>query len=256
MPWLGPTDSAASAGASTCRRSLKAMAAGLFVMSHLGPLKWWAPKQRMVLFFDQARLEKTVRRLLKNQRFRITFDTAFDAVVRACAEPRPGRTPITWITPKIRKLFRQAHEAGHAHSVEVWLDDRRVGGVYGLAVGKTFFTESQFHTMRDASKIGFAVLNRHLQAWGFGLNDGKHQTSYLADCGFQLLTRDEFTTATAFYSAQPGLVGRWRPDPALLDGDWMPATAAGVALRDILPDGLEYDRITPEMVEARRSNTW
>src|SRR5438105_1703885 len=72
---------------------------GMFVMSHIGPLKWWAPRHRMVLFFDQARIEKTTRRLLRTKRFRITFDRAFAQVMSACATPRAGGTPLTWITP-------------------------------------------------------------------------------------------------------------------------------------------------------------
>ena len=163
---------------------------GMFVMSHIGPLKWWAPRHRMVLFFDQARIEKTTRRLLRTKRFRITFDRAFAEVMRACANPRAGATPLTWITPRVRALFERAHADGYAHSVEVWENDALVGGAYGLAVGDVFFTESQFHTVRDASKVGFAVLNRHLQSWGFALNDGKHPTRYLADCGMKPIIRD------------------------------------------------------------------
>ena len=86
---------------------LEGYSRGMFVMSHSGPLKWWAPRHRMVLFFDQARLEKATRRLLRSARFRITFDRAFAEVMRACASPRSSGMPLTWITPRIRSLFER-----------------------------------------------------------------------------------------------------------------------------------------------------
>lgn len=229
---------------------------GMFVMSHIGPLKWWAPRNRMVLFFDQARVEKTVRRLLRNGRFRITFDHAFADVMRACATPRPGGTPLTWITPQIQKLFARAYADGYAHSVEVWDGDTLVGGAYGLAVGRVFFTESQFHTARDASKVGFAVLNRHLQAWGFACNDGKHPTRFLTDCGMLPVTRDEFSSITAAYGAQPGRVGRWETDPALLDDKWQPVDAPGMRLAEVLPHGSRCPHTAEELLTTFRSPTW
>jgi leucyl/phenylalanyl-tRNA--protein transferase len=229
---------------------------GMFPMSHIGPLKWWAPKYRMVLFFDQARVEKTTRRLLRSKRFQITLDRAFPEVMRACANPRTGGTPLTWITPRIRSLFERAHAEGHAHSVEVWENDTLVGGAYGLAVGGVFFTESQFHIARDASKVGFTVLNRHLQAWGFVLNDGKHPTRYLADCGMKPITREEFSALTALHGAAPGRVGPWTIDPDLLDDRWEPAQAPGVRMEEVLPGGSKCPLSVDEMLTTKRSPTW
>ena len=228
----------------------------MFVMSHIGPLKWWAPHHRMVLFFDQTRIERTTRRALRSGRFRFTFDRAFSAVVRACAAPRPGHTPLTWIKSGVRSLFERAHAAGHAHSIEVWEDDALVGGIYGLAVGRVFFTESQFHTVRDASKVGFAVLNRHLQAWGFVLNDGKHPTRYLADCGMKPLTRDEFARLTATHCGCPSRVGPWSAEPRLLDDRWEPTSAPGVRMDDVLPRGSACAWTVEELLGEQRSRTW
>ena len=229
---------------------------GMFVMSHTGPLKWWAPRHRMVLFFEQARVEKTTRRLLRSKRFQITFDRAFGEVMRACANPRSGGTPLTWITPRVQSLFERAHTDGYAHSIEVWEDDVLVGGVYGLAVGRVFFTESQFHTARDASKVGFAVLNRHLQAWGFALNDGKHPTRYLANCGMTPLTRSEFSRLTGTQSVLQGRVGKWEADPALLDDRWEPAEAPGVRREQVLPGGSSCPWSVEELLSTQRSGTW
>jgi leucyl/phenylalanyl-tRNA--protein transferase len=229
---------------------------GMFVMSHIGPLKWWAPEHRMVLFFDQARIEKSTRRLLRNGKFRVTFDNAFAEVMKGCATPRAGGTPLTWITPRIRSLFERAHAAGHAHSVEVWQDGELVGGAFGLAAGRAFFTESQFHTVRDASKVGFSVLNRHLQAWGFGLNDGKHPTRFLADCGMRPVRRREFSRLTETFGSMPGRIGRWNIDPALINGEWKPAGAGGVSMQDALPNGSECRWSIEELLSEHRSNTW
>jgi leucyl/phenylalanyl-tRNA--protein transferase len=229
---------------------------GLYVHSHLGPLKWWASEHRMVLFFDQARVDKNVRRLLNQRRFRISFDTAFTRVMAACAAPRPGRTPLTWITPRIQELFQRAHEDGHAHSVEVWQGDTLVGGVYGLVVGRLFFTESLFHTVPDASKAGFAVLNRHLQSWGFILNDGKHPTPFLASCGMVPVTRGEFSRLAEHYRHSRHKQGRWHVDPALLGGDWKPSEAGGVTMHDLLPNGSACQYSAAQLMQERRSNTW
>ncbi len=229
---------------------------GMFVMSHIGPLKWWAPRHRMVLFFDQTRVEKTVRRLLRNGRFQVTLDTAFDDVVRACATPRPGGTPLTWITPQVQAVFSRAHADGAAHSVEVWEKDVLVGGAFGLAAGRVFFTESQFHTARDASKVGFAVLNRHLQAWGFVCNDGKHPTGFLADCGMLPVTREEFSAITDKYGSEAERPGRWTVEPALLDDKWQPGETAGVRMSEVLPAGSVCRYSVKDLLSEARSSTW
>jgi leucyl/phenylalanyl-tRNA--protein transferase len=221
----------------TVSKLLEGYGRGMFVMSHVGPLKWWAPRQRMVLFFDQTRVEKTTRRLLRNKRFRVTFDAAFVGVVRACAMPRPGATPLTWITPTIERLFTEAFEQGHAHSFEVWENEALVGGGFGLAVGGVFITESQFHTARDASKVGFAVLNRHLQAWGFAVNDGQNPTHYLAACGMQPIARAQFSALCRVYSARPGRTGTWKVDESMLDDRWEPVDSPGLRMTDVLPGG-------------------
>jgi leucyl/phenylalanyl-tRNA--protein transferase len=229
---------------------------GMFAFSHIGPLKWWAPRHRMVLFFDRARVEKTVRRLLRNNKFHVTFDQAFEQVVRACAMPRPGATPLTWITPSMQALFARVHADGYAHSVEVWENGNLVGGVFGLAVGGVFFTESQFHIARDASKVGFAVLNRHLQAWGFVCNDGKHATRFLADCGMVPVTRDEFCTIMDKHGSDTARPGAWTVGSALLDDKWQPAQDAGVRMSEALPQGTQCLCSNEQLLNESRRSTW
>ncbi len=200
-----------------------AYANGLFPRAHIGPQKWWAPKERMALFIEDFHIEKTLRRRLKQQEFSVTFDQDFDAVIRACAEPRPGRLHVTWIRADIIAAFTRAFHAGLAHSVEVW--DRAgelVGGAYGLSVGRVFFTESQFTRQRDASKVGFATLNCHLQRWGYVLNDGKLLTGHLSQMGFTLIPRGAFNALLAKACKEPGREGRWAVDPSFDVAGWNP----------------------------------
>lgn len=198
--------------------------AGLYPFCHIGPQKWLAPSQRMVLTLDNFHMEKNLKRLLRKKVFSVTFDKAFDDVMKGCADPRPGRPHLTWITPAMIDAFVELHEAGHAHSVEVWDEvGNLVGGAYGVAVGRVFFTESQFSRQSNASKIGFATLNCHLQKWGFLLNDGKLHTPYLEQAGFELMPRKQFNALIARYRDEDVMPGTWGVDPSLDVGNWDPS---------------------------------
>ena len=200
-----------------------AYARGLFPWSHVGPQKWWAPRERMALFIENFRLEKTIRRRLRQGEFTVTFDRDFPGVVQACAGPRAGRVPLTWVRADVMDAYTKAFDAGLAHSVEVWNEaGELVGGAYGLAVGRVFFTESQFTRQRDASKVGYAVLNCHLQRWGYVLNDGKHLTGYLSQLGFSLVPRAAFNALLAKACQERGCEGRWFVEPGLDVARWEP----------------------------------
>jgi len=118
-----------------------------------GPLGWWSPDPRGVLPLDGLRVSRSLRRSCR--RFQVRVDTAFEAVMEACADPhRPGR----WITPRIAEAYRRLHALGWAHSVECWRAGRLVGGLYGVAVGGLFAGESMFHRETDASKVALVAL--------------------------------------------------------------------------------------------------
>ena len=209
-----------------------AYARGLFPWSHVGPQKWWAPRERMALFIENFRMEKTIRRRLRQEEFSVTFDRDFAGVVQACTEPRAGRVPLTWIRPDVIAAYTKAFDAGLAHSVEVWNETGElVGGAYGLAVGRVFFTESQFTRRRDASKVGYAVLNCHLQRWGYVLNDGKHLTGYLSQLGFSLVPRPAFNALLAKACQERGHEGRWFVEPGLDVARWEPKAGAFQSMR-------------------------
>jgi leucyl/phenylalanyl-tRNA--protein transferase len=184
---------------------------GFFPWAHVGPLKWWTRPQRMVLFLDEHHIGKRLRRDMRKSNYRVTFDEAFDEVIKACAEPRKGRPlGLTWITPKIMRLYSALHDRGDAHSFEVWSDDGRlVGGGYGIAVGRVFYTESQFSRESNTSKMGFASFNHHLAKWGFLVNDGKDYTSTIDAMGFRAIPRAEFEQILAQHGTQAPRGGRW-----------------------------------------------
>ena len=128
--------------------------------------------------------------------------------MEACAEPRADKTPLTWITPKMMHAFWALHEAGYAHSVEVWDDNcRLVGGLYGLAIGGVFFAESRFAREDGASKVGVAVLHQHLAHWCFGVRDAKWMSPHLASLGFRMVDREAFQEMLKEHAWRPSRVG-------------------------------------------------
>jgi leucyl/phenylalanyl-tRNA---protein transferase len=183
---------------------------GLFPKGHFGPLKWTSPLMRCVLNFDEYHMPKRLRRLMRQGKYRVTFDRDFEGVIKACAGKREGRWHVTWITPRIMWAYAALYDAGYVHSFEVWNEaGALVGGGYGVAVGGVFFTESQFSHEANTSKLGFSVLNWHLAKWGFELNDGKRSTPTILDMGFGLITRADFTRCLAAGVNVEGKPGRW-----------------------------------------------
>lgn len=204
---------------------LEAYRRGLFPFCHVGPMKWWSPAERCVLSFGDLHLAKPMRRRMRRGDYSVTFDTDFDTVIKACAMPRGGRWPLTWITPAVMRAYSALHDAGHAHSFEVRnAAGELIGGGYGVAVGGAFFSESTFSRESDAAKIGFSVLNRHLAKWGFGFNDTKRPAPYLIAMGFRCVPRRAFLDRLAVAAAAPGRPGRWQvEDGAASVARWQPA---------------------------------
>jgi leucyl/phenylalanyl-tRNA--protein transferase len=179
-------------GDLSTRRILSAYRHGIFPWySDEQPILWWSPDPRTVLFPDALKVSRSLRKTLNQQRFRVTLDQAFNAVILACAEPRSD-TSGTWITHEMADAYCDLHEQGAAHSVECWRDDRLVGGLYGVAIGRVFFGESMFSRESDASKVAFCHLVRQLQAWGFGLIDCQVYSSHLASLGATEIPRRRF----------------------------------------------------------------
>jgi len=196
------------------RRLLNAYRAGIFPWySDDQPLLWWSPDPRTVLFPERLKVSRSLRKSLRNKPFRVTFDTAFDAVIDACAAPRAGENG-TWITHDMATAYRQLHRLGHAHSVEVWLDDKLAGGLYGIAMGRVFFGESMFSRVSEASKVAFVHLIRQLQARGYRLVDCQVYSAHLLTLGAEEIPRREFCQLLDRWCPHPGDPGSW--------SDWEP----------------------------------
>lgn len=202
---------------------LAAAKLGFYPWCHLGPLKWWTRGERMVLRTPDFRMTKNLRRIMRKAPHRVTFDQAFDDVIRCCAGRRKNRMyGLTWITPTIMRLYSELHRMGHAHSFEVWnTEGTLVGGGYGLSVGGVFFTESQFSHESNASKMGFASLMYHLAHWGYVANDGKAPTPTLEEAGFQLMPRRAFEDLLTEHAASSGKAGPWAVTATLAEiAEW------------------------------------
>lgn len=202
---------------------------GFFPWCHIGPLKWWTRENRMVLPAAEFRMSKNLKRIMKRNPYTVTFDTAFDEVIKSCSGQRKNRPyGLTWITPKIMRLYSELHRQGHAHSFEVWSEKGElVGGGYGLSVGRVFFTESQFSIESNTSKMGFATLLYHLSKWGYVLNDGKDWTPSLEEAGFRPVPRPVFEAILKQYAAGNSPDVQWRVETSLSDiARWDPKAGA------------------------------
>src|SRR5438093_1147367 len=160
---------------------LKAYACGIFPMAESAEdpaLFWIEPEKRGVIPLDRFHVSTRLARTVRSERFTVTVDRDFDAVVEACAEPWPGRSR-TWINGRIRTLYRKLYERRHCHSLEVYEGDNLVGGLYGVTLGRAFFGESMFHRARDASKVALVHLIARLKAGGFRLLDTQFVTDHL-----------------------------------------------------------------------------
>ena len=164
---------------------LKAYACGIFPMAETAEdpaLYWIEPEKRGVIPLDRFHTPSRLARTVRSERFTVTVDRDFDAVLEGCAEPQPGR-PRTWINTRIRVLYRKLYERRHCHSVEVYEGENLVGGLYGVTLGRAFFGESMFHRVRDASKVALVHLVARLKAGGFRLLDTQFVTDHLRTFG-------------------------------------------------------------------------
>ena len=224
LPWLpeaprafpspaqaGPDGLLAAGGSLDVSTLRRAYGAGIFPwFDDDAPILWWSPNPRAVLLPSALRIRRSLRKTLRHGGFHCTMDEAFDAVVEGCAAPRRDGGG-TWLTEDMQDAYGAAHDAGLAHSLEVWKDGTLAGGLYGMALGRCFFGESMFSTVRDASKVGLVHLCGQLAAWNFALLDcqvGNPHTEFL---GAQPLARDAFLRIVTGLTGQESLApqGPW-----------------------------------------------
>jgi leucyl/phenylalanyl-tRNA--protein transferase len=233
LPWLNPGDpfpdpalawdanepapgllaAGAALDVDTLRR---AYARGIFPWFSEGqPILWWSTDPRMVLFTDEFRfhrsLRKSLQRLLAERRLEIRIDSAFDLVIRACAgSPRPGQSG-TWIVPAMVEAYQAFHRAGHAHSVEAWIDGDLAGGLYFVSLGKAVFGESMFTRVPDASKIALAALVALCREHDIAVIDCQQNTRHLASLGAREIARADFVQHVTAVSQRSA--ARWHFEP-------------------------------------------
>ena len=191
-------------------RLIQAYANGIFPWySEEEPILWWSPDPRMILFPDKFKVSKSLEQRVRNKNFEVYFDKDFESVIRNCAASARKGDAGTWITDEMQKAYIKLHEAGFAHSVEAYLDDRLVGGLYGISLGKAFFGESMFHTERDASKIALYALVSRMTEWGFHFIDVQQETDHLKSLGAESVPREKFLKLLKETLKFPVVKGKW-----------------------------------------------
>jgi leucyl/phenylalanyl-tRNA--protein transferase len=173
---------------------LSAYANGWFPMAvEPGDIQWFSPDPRGIIPLDAFHVPSRLARVVRQGTFRIGIDSAFDRVIRACAEAERDREdPGSWIDDEIIESYCALHALGVAHSVEAWQGDRLAGGLYGVALGGAFFGESMFHEVTDASKVALVALVERLSAHGYRLLDTQWVTDHLARFGAREIPRREY----------------------------------------------------------------
>jgi leucyl/phenylalanyl-tRNA---protein transferase len=191
-------------------RLLKAYSEGIFPWYEEGqPILWWSPDPRLILRPDALYISKSLKKTIRENRFKISYDTNFEGVIDACANTLRDDSDGTWITEDLRNAFIELHRMGLAHSVEATQDGELVGGLYGLSLGTVFFGESMFHVVKDASKVAFVYLVEFLKANDFELIDAQQDTPHLRSFGASALKRREFLELMKSMVFKPSLVGNW-----------------------------------------------
>lgn len=175
------------------QRLLNAYASGIFPWyDEDSPILWWSPDPRLVLFPEEFKRHKNLRRLVQRGKFSVTINHDFQSVIKACSRVKRKNQTGTWITPEMQQAYIRLHELGFALSVECYLDEKLAGGLYGVVLGKVFFGESMFHTVTDASKVALWHLVDFLLKNHFKVIDVQQDTPHLRSLGARLIPRKEF----------------------------------------------------------------
>ena len=184
---------------------LRGYAAGIFPMAdsrNAGDVFWVEPRSRAIIPLDRFHLSRSLTRRIRSGRFRITRDQAFHQVLLACAD-----RDETWINAAIERATLGLHAVGHAHSIECWHEDRLVGGLYGVKLGRAFFGESMFSQVTDASKVALAWLIARLRVGHFTLLDCQFMTPHLASLGATTVSRDRYVGLLGSALSSGGVAG-------------------------------------------------
>ncbi len=192
-------------------RLLAAYAQGLFPWYESPPILWYSPDPRALLFPESLRINRSLAKNLRRQRYTLAMDKDFRGVIEACAAaPRPGQSG-TWINDDMIQAYCDLHELGFAHSAETYCEGELVGGIYGISLGAAFFGESMFSRRSDASKVALVGLVDRMRAWGFRVLDCQAHTEHTERLGAVLWSRSAFLDLLAEALEAPTRCGPWDP---------------------------------------------
>ncbi len=211
-----------AAGGDLCQtRLLNAYRNGIFPWYEEGqPILWWSPNPRGVLFTNKFKISTSLRKTLRKHDWTITFDGDFKKTVMACAAPR-SYARGTWITNEMTDAYCHLHQIGHAHSIELWdQQERLIGGIYGVQIGKMFYGESMFSFQTNASKVALAYLAMHMNHWGFPLLDCQLPSTHLASLGAESISRSDYIKIMTPLCNQLADSFYWKLDETLDIANW------------------------------------
>lgn len=198
-------------GDLSIERLLLAYSEGIFPWYSKGePVLWWSPNPRMVLLPEELKVSKSMRPYFNQPKWEVTFDLAFEKVINHCSKAPRKNQSGTWIVPTMKKAYIGLHEAGYAHSVEVWSGEKLIGGLYGVSLGAAFFGESMFSLEKNASKFAFIRLVNLLHKRRFQLIDCQVYTAHLESLGAREISREDFLNYLSQCLKQPTLKGNWQ----------------------------------------------
>ncbi|UCD77450.1 MAG: leucyl/phenylalanyl-tRNA--protein transferase [Desulfobacterales bacterium] len=210
-PYLASKSGLLAIGGDLSRkRLLLAYSMGIFPWYSAGePILWWSPDPRLVLYPDEFKMSRSLKKTIKKRAFRVTMDRAFDDVITQCAQVRLENDEGTWIVHDMVQAYCRLHESGFAHSVEAWQDGGLAGGLYGVSLGKCFFGESMFTRVTNASKVALAALVAYLQARDFAFIDCQIATEHLISFGAREISRTRYLAELGRALKYPTLQGKW-----------------------------------------------
>ncbi len=213
----------AAGGDLSVARLLNAYRSGIFPWyEHGQPILWWSPNPRGVLFTNKLKISSSLKKTLRKHLWTVTFDGDFKKTVIACAAPR-SYARGTWITNEMIEAYSLLHQHGYAHSIELWdLQERLIGGIYGVLIGKMFFGESMFSFQTNASKVALTYLVTHLNAWGFPLLDCQLPSPHLESLGAQAIARKDYIKMMAPLCNESSTDLKWQLDETIDIVNWKP----------------------------------
>jgi len=194
-------------------RLLAAYRQGIFPWYNRKPVLWWSPDPRCVFFPHEFKAPKSLLQIIRKDIFEIRMDTCFEQVIHHCATVKRKGEKGTWITPDVRRAYCTLHEMGFAHSVETFYESRLVGGLYGVSLGGTFFGESMFHLLPNASKVALFYLIDFCLKNNITLIDNQVTSSHLLRLGAREISRQDFLLLLQKNNQQKTLQGKWKVAP-------------------------------------------